>query len=287
MLTRSMSTRQLRFSRPLVANFMNDNPIQPLTLNQRRCAGVLVEKSKTTPDVYPMTLNSIRNACNQKSNRSPVLDLNEDRVEATMHELREIGAVIEVFSSGRTAKFKHELYEWLGVDKAELAVLAELLLRGEQTLGELRARSSRMESSLVGLGDLVPVVNRLIDKGLVMELTPKGRGQKVTHNLYTESELSRFQNEYPSLSRNEIQPRGALADENATQTDQTSQGPATSAPVPTTTEVTSTNPIDSPTQSSNAENPNELAAMKTAIAELRIELADVKKELAELKSLIE
>lgn len=190
---------------------MDDKPIVPLSLRQRRVVGVLVEKSKTTPDVYPMTLNSVRNACNQKSNRSPVLDLSDEDVEETLEELRELGAVIEVWSSGRAAKFKHELYDWLAADKAELAVMAELLLRGEQTLGELRARAARMESSLAGLGDLVPVVNRLIEKGLMIELTPKGRGQKVTHNLYPDREVEELANEHPQLSRVAIQPRGQSA----------------------------------------------------------------------------
>ena len=189
---------------------MQDKPVQPLTVNQRRVIGVLVEKSKTTPDVYPMTLNSIRNACNQKSNRSPVMDLSEERVEDTLYELRELGAAIEVHSNGRVAKFKHELYEWLAVDKAELAVMTELLLRGEQTLGDLRARSARMESSLKGIGDLVPVVNQLISKGLIIELTPKGRGQMITHNLYLDEEVDRFRQSYSDLSRNEIRPRDAV-----------------------------------------------------------------------------
>jgi uncharacterized protein YceH (UPF0502 family) len=108
-------------------------------------AGVLVEKSKTTPDVYPMTINGIKTASNQKSNRSPQLDLREDQVEETLYELRKMGAVIEVHSGGRVPKFKHQLYEWLGVEKVELAVIAELLLRGEQTLGDLRGRASRMD----------------------------------------------------------------------------------------------------------------------------------------------
>ena len=71
---------------------------------QRRIAGVLVEKSKTTPDVYPMTLNGIKTASNQKSNRSPQLDLREDQVEQALYDLRQLGAVVEVHSGGRCAK---------------------------------------------------------------------------------------------------------------------------------------------------------------------------------------
>ena len=167
-----------------------------MTANQRRVAGVLIEKSKTTPDAYPLTLNSIRNGCNQKSNRAPVMNLDEDRVEQTLYELRGLGAVVEMHSGGRTAKFRHEMYEWLGVEKAGLAVMAELLLRGAQTLGDLRARSSRMESSLQGLSDLQPVVDALVADGLMVELTPRGRGQIVTHNLYRPEELEKVRAEH-------------------------------------------------------------------------------------------
>ena len=166
-----------------------------LTANQRRVAGVLIEKSKTTPDAYPMTLNSIRNGCNQKSNRSPVMNLGEDRVEQTLYELRGFGAVVEMHSGGRVPKFRHEMYEWLSVEKAGLAVMAELLLRGAQTLGDLRARSSRMEASLQGLPDLQPVVESLLAADLMVELTPRGRGQMVTHNLYRPEELEKIRSE--------------------------------------------------------------------------------------------
>jgi uncharacterized protein YceH (UPF0502 family) len=167
----------------------------PLSKRQRRVVGVLVEKSKTTPAGYPMTLNAIRTACNQKSNRSPLMDLREDEVEDTLYELRQLGAVAEVHSGGRVPKYKHYLYEWLGVERAELAVMTELLLRGEQSLGDLRARSSRMEP-IAGLEELKPILDSLLKKGLVVELTPPGRGQIVTHNLYTPEELQHLQADF-------------------------------------------------------------------------------------------
>lgn len=142
-----------------------------------------------------MSLNAVRVACNQKSNRSPLMDLREDEVEDTLYELRQLGAVAEVHSGGRVPKFKHYLYEWLGVERAELAVMTELLLRGEQSLGDLRARSSRMEK-ISGLDELKPILDSLIQKGLLLELTPLGRGQIVTHNLYTPEELQDLQAEY-------------------------------------------------------------------------------------------
>lgn len=169
----------------------------PLSSIQRRVVGVLAEKAKTTPDSYPMTLNALTNGCNQKSNRSPQLELSTDDVEQAIEELRELGAAAEIQSGGRVAKFRHYMYEWLGVDKVELAVMAELLLRGEQTLGELRGRAARMEP-IADLNTLRPIVESLIDKNLVVSLTPSGRGQVVTHNLYTSQRLEELQKQYAS-----------------------------------------------------------------------------------------
>ena len=100
---------------------------KPLSRDQRRVLGVLIEKSKTTPDVYPMSINGIKNGSNQKSNRSPLMELEENRVEDVLYELRQLGCVIEVHTGGRVPKYKHQAYDWLEVSKAELSVLAELL----------------------------------------------------------------------------------------------------------------------------------------------------------------
>lgn len=162
---------------------------QPMNSRQRRVVGVLVEKAKTTPDAYPMTINGITTGCNQKTNREPLMNLSAEDVEQLLDELRGLGAVIEVQGSGRVAKYKHLMYEWLGVDKIELAVMAELLLRGEQTIGELRGRAARMEA-IADVAALKPVLESLIKKNLVVSLTPEGRGQVVTHNLYKERELT-------------------------------------------------------------------------------------------------
>ena len=144
---------------------------RPLTSIQRRIAGVLVEKAKTTPDAYPLTLNALTNGCNQKSNRDPHMDLSAEDVERAVEELREMGALAEVQSGGRVAKYRHYLYEWLGVDKVELAVMAELLLRGEQTIGELRGHAARMEP-ISDLNALRPILDSLEAKQLIVMLTP-------------------------------------------------------------------------------------------------------------------
>jgi uncharacterized protein len=168
---------------------------QPLTAIQRRVAGVLVEKAKTTPDAYPLTLNALTNGCNQKSNRAPHMELSSEDIERTLEELREMGAVAEVQSGGRVPKFRHYLYEWLGVDKVELAVMAELLLRGEQTIGELRGHAARMEP-IPDLNALQAILESLEQKQLVVMLTPAGRGQVVTHNLYTPERLEELKAQF-------------------------------------------------------------------------------------------
>ena len=108
---------------------------QPLASVDRRVAGVLAEKAKTTPDIYPLSLNAVCTGCNQKSNRSPVMQLEPDAVEESLDRLREMGAVGIVQGYGRVSKYRHYLYDWLGVDKLEMAVITELLLRGDQTVG--------------------------------------------------------------------------------------------------------------------------------------------------------
>lgn len=168
---------------------------QPLSLVERRVAGVLVEKAKTTPDAYPMTLNGVVVACNQKNNRSPVMQLEADRVEEALERLRHLGAVGLIEGSGRVDKFRHYLYDWLGVDKVELAVITELFLRGDQTVGELRGRAARMEP-IADLAALRPVLESLEKKGLLISLTPEGRGHVVSHALYMPAELERLKERY-------------------------------------------------------------------------------------------
>lgn len=165
---------------------------QPLGRIERRVLGVLVEKAKTTPEAYPLTLNALTNGCNQKSNRDPQMNLESDAVEEALENLRKISAVVEVVGSGRVPKYRHMMYEWMGVDKAEAAVMTELLLRGPQTIGELRGRAARMEP-IADVSALRPIMDSLIQKRLLLSLTAAGRGQIVTHNLYPAEELKKIQ----------------------------------------------------------------------------------------------
>src|SRR5437764_4099134 len=94
-----------------------------LDANERRVLGVLVEKAKTTPDAYPMSLNSLVTGCNQKSNRDPVLNLADHDVEEALAGVQKKGLVKKLISSGRVERWKHELYDAWKLNKVELAVL--------------------------------------------------------------------------------------------------------------------------------------------------------------------
>lgn len=172
---------------------------RPLESIERRVLGVLIEKAKTTPENYPLSLNALRSGCNQKNNRAPLMQLEEERVEEAIESLRKHGAVAVIQGSGRVDKYRHLAYEWLGVDKIELAVIAELLLRGDQTVGELRGRAARMEP-IKDLSDLRPVLDALEAKGLIVYLTPTGRGCIVTHALYQDREMEKLRREIGSAA---------------------------------------------------------------------------------------
>lgn len=167
---------------------------QPLEAIPRRVLGVLIEKAKTTPENYPLSLNALRGGCNQKSNRSPLMQLEESQIEEALEQLRQLGAVTQVQGSGRIDRYRHLAYEWLGVEKVELAVMAELLLRGAQTVGELRGRAARMEP-IKDLGELTPTLDALQAKGLVVYITPPGRGSVVSHALYLDREMDKVRRE--------------------------------------------------------------------------------------------
>jgi len=141
---------------------------------------------------FAATVAAIVAGCNQKSNRDPITNYDQDDVEDALQSLRKKGASIMVEAGGRVPRWKHTLYEWLKVSKAELAVVIELLLRGPQTEGELRARVSRMES-FPDLAALQTILEALMPRGLVVYLSPPGqrRGVMLTHGLYPPEELEK------------------------------------------------------------------------------------------------
>ena len=133
-----------------------------LSAEEGRIIGSLVEKQLTTPQQYPLTLNALVMACNQSSNREPVVSYSEHVVEVAVTALRDAGLVGFMYPShGRTVtRYRHVLSERLGLDERELALVAVLLLRGPQTAGELRARTERM-APFDGIGAVDADLERL------------------------------------------------------------------------------------------------------------------------------
>jgi uncharacterized protein YceH (UPF0502 family) len=148
-----------------------------LTAPEIRVLGSLIEKQRTTPDAYPLSLNSLRLACNQATSRDPVVDYDEATVRDALHRLgRRRFTRLASGAGSRAAKFRHLLDEALGLGSGEIALLAVLMLRGPQTPGELRSRSERMHR-FADQDDLQAALDRLVDRTLVAR-QPRRPGQK-------------------------------------------------------------------------------------------------------------
>jgi uncharacterized protein YceH (UPF0502 family) len=142
-----------------------------------RVLGCLIEKQRTTPDAYPLSLNSLRLACNQTTNRDPVVDYDEQTVRHALDGLSRRGwARLASGPGSRAAKFRHLFAETVDVDGAEISVLAVLMLRGPQTPGELKGRTERLHS-FSSLEQVDEVLERLSERELVVRL-PRRPGQK-------------------------------------------------------------------------------------------------------------
>lgn len=140
---------------------------------EARLLGVLIEKELTTPEQYPLSLNALTTGSNQKSNRDPVLDLSETEVYAATGKLIVKGWAGSVHPAGsRVERFRHNAAAMLGVGKAQVAIVAELLLRGPQQPGELRARVSRMVE-LASQQALTDALAPLLANGIVARLDPQ------------------------------------------------------------------------------------------------------------------
>lgn len=247
----------------------------PLEAYERRVLGVLVEKAKTTPDSYPMTLNALRNGCNQKSNRFPQVQLEDYQIEEALESLRVKKAVSIIQGDSRVEKYRHLAYDWLGVSKVELAVMAELLLRGAQTIGELRGRAARMEP-IKGMSELGPILQELLAKQLILYLTPPGRGAVVTHNLYQPRELEKVCRDYggvPSIQPSpQVAPISESLVDSAEETAEAATGAGPDQPY-RAPEAAVSQPASKTTASTEDadELRGELRSLKEEITELQIE----------------
>jgi uncharacterized protein len=177
----------------LYNNAEKEDPME-VTLNdiEVRVLGCLIEKELATPDYYPLSLNSLTNACNQKSNRDPLLNLGETDVVRALDSMRFNQLVVISSDGGRVPKYRHILGERLRLSPQELAVLGELLLRGPQTLGELRARAERM-SSFADLAAVEAVMEELQSRTpplvLRLPLQPGRKESRYAHLLAGEPVL--------------------------------------------------------------------------------------------------
>jgi uncharacterized protein YceH (UPF0502 family) len=233
------------------------NPAGPwpvLDMRVRRVLGVLVEKAKTTPDTYPLSVNALTTGSNQKSNRDPILNLTDLEVEDALARCQKKGLAIKI-TGGRVVRWKHNLYDAWNVNKVELAVLGELLLRGPQTEGELRSRASRMEP-IDDLDALRNALRPLVERKLVVYLTSEERrGAMLTHGFHDPHELERLR------SRIAVEP---IAE---------SPPPAAPAPSPHQDERLSD------LQAGLAAAREEITALKQTITGLQEELRQLKQSL--------
>jgi hypothetical protein len=242
---------------------------KPLDARQRRVLGVLIEKAKTTPAAYPMSVNAIVTGSNQKNNRDPLTSLDSIDVEKALDQLRTLGVVSEIDWLGRVSKYKHHAYEWLGVSKPEIAVMTELLLRGAQALGELRGRAARMEP-IADLAALKPIVEGLVGRGLMIELTPPGRGQLVSHNLYQPEELAELKTQVAGHP-----PRAtSFADDG--EGSEPAAAPTAGRPESPTRAIVEPSPRGTPSDS--------VAELSARVSELREELARLRERVSNLES---
>ena len=152
-----------------------------------RVLGSLVEKEITTPEYYPLSLNALQNACNQKNNRDPVTSLDEDQIRQALHALEDHGLASAVRGSeSRVAKYEHHIQEVFNFTRGETAVMCVLLLRGPQTPGELRGRTERMHR-FEELSDVQSTLQRLMQREpplvMVMPRQPGTKEARYAHLL--------------------------------------------------------------------------------------------------------
>jgi uncharacterized protein len=185
-------------------------PWPVLDMQERRVLGVLIEKQKTTPEAYPLSVNALVTGSNQKSNRDPILDLEDDDVEEALNRCKTRGLVMKIVG-GRVDRWRHLLYDTWHVGKVELAILGELMLRGPQTEGELRTRASRMDP-IEDLDSLRRALRPLVERKLVFYLTPEERrGAVLTHGFHDPRELERLRGHFASAAATVTPPTAPIA----------------------------------------------------------------------------
>lgn len=228
--------------------------MQPIPSLQRRVLGVLVEKALTAAAPEPLTLNAIVVGSNQKSNRDPIMEVEEPEVDTALEWLQREGLVFRIVG-GRAERWRHNVYEAWKVSKAEAALLAELMLRGPQTAAEARARASRMAS--IDSEQYPETLRSLVERKMVVWLTPENRrGAILTHGFHDAAEMNRATAFFTTGAGAVIADSTPTAPSPAT--------PAVKAPV-----------VDGRLDQALAE----IAALREEVATLRQGLADLRREL--------
>jgi uncharacterized protein YceH (UPF0502 family) len=190
-----------------------------LSINQQRVIGCLLEKQSTTPEHYPLSLNSLTNACNQKSNRDPVLSLSESQVQDTLDELIAQRLVtLDEGLSGRVNKYAHRFcnteFGSLQFTEQQRAIICLLLLRGQQTPGELRTRSNRL-AEFSNVNEVEAALAALIEKEYVTRLArePGKRESRYMHLFVDPDSIEEMLSEPEAINSSEVQQLRAEIDE--------------------------------------------------------------------------
>ena len=187
---------------------------------EARVLGCLIEKEMTTPENYPLSLNALTNACNQKSNRDPVMALAEEDVVRALNRMRFNQLTVVSGESSRVAKYRHILAEKMGLVPAELAVMCELLVRGPQTVGELRTRCERMHP-FADLNAVEEVLRELTNREdpLIVRL-PRQPGRKEARNAHLFAGMPDMTAEEHEVSPEPARVRVQAGDERMTKLEQ-------------------------------------------------------------------
>ena len=224
-----------------------------------RVLGCLIEKQRVTPDAYPLSLNALRLACNQSTNRDPVVHYDEETIRAALHKLgRRRWTRLASGHSSRAAKYRHLLDDAIGLDPAAMAVLAVLMLRGDQTPGELKQRTERMQA-FPDLGSVQDTLEQLSDRDLVVRL-PRRPGQKEERFAHRLSE---------DLEDEAPHPGGAVSPP-AVSAAPAAGAPSAAAPPPAAP-VSSPRPEGQPPQPAGGGRDARLDRLEAALEELRAE----------------
>ncbi|MBS0261431.1 MAG: DUF480 domain-containing protein [Planctomycetes bacterium] len=243
-------------------------PITSLTPSQRRVLGTMIEKGLTVPESYPLTLKALTTGCNQKSARHPITNYSEDDVEETLNKLRALGLAAVVHTeSGRTERFRHYARKRFSeLSEPQVAILAELLLRGRQPMGELRSRASRMApaGSLDSIDQLRTELSGLLKMNLIQsDGSLERRGIEIDHNLYEAREGKK------------LEQRTSFDDEPA--------APAPSVPTYVSQSSVVAQPAPTPLPVAAAATPTNSSELLSRIAALEATCASLRAENRELR----